>query len=441
MMSGMTIPYGGHVRHPFLFHRTAQMRIRARRRMFEYSKYQRKDMAAMADGTKCAHIQDGKQLPDLTAPIIISITGHRDIPKKIRGDVLKKMEDFLRDLRRSYKHTKIIVQSALAPGADQIAAQATINCRNDGNAGMVEFRAVMPCEDGTFRERSFGKGFEQYWDKYLELLEQSDDSITLPHMGNTLKGDWFKYQLLCHSAYLVSTSHILIGIWDGTNNKAAGGTAYTIESAHNGVDPALINSIDRLFMGNGTDGTGGRYGDAGLFLGDNRNKGDASYLNVREDSLIYHIPTYREKSDEITKERCSGDKGTYYLPRLMYSNVSDGESLSYRAYNEFGWNGTDKIPKEYDEIFSNIDRLNERIRAAQNRYSFEELHSLAIDKLFDMGPYKQYLSALEELGAEVKGDPLNDPKDKTRVTTRWRVQCKQYLGHLWRGHGFGLQQG
>ena len=363
-------------------------------------------------------------LPDLTVPIVISITGHRDIPAELEGTVSKKIEEFIRDLRKKYRHTKVIVQSALAPGADMIAARVALRIGEDSNnKGKVAFRAVIPCDEETFRRRSF-EGYEHHWKEHLELLEKSGGTVILPDMGGSLKGDRFKYQLMCHSAYLVSTSNILIAVWDGLDKHlSAGGTSYTIECAHNGVDSALTDRIDRLRMGNGQNEAGGAYGDASLSLDDVGDKDRASYLDVREDSLIYHIPTYRTGSDEVTRERCSGEnKETFYLPRLMFSNVEDGKKLSPRAFNDFGWSGTEDIPKEYREIFANMNNLNKRILSVQKKekkkgdYTFEKLHSTAFHKLFDLDPYREYMEAVEGLKKEVEQESQEAGKDRQLIT-------------------------
>lgn len=64
--------------------------------------------------------------PSLNAPIIFSITGHRDIAESMHADLKKHLVSLFKEFKIEYPETEIKLMSALAEGGDTIAAEAAI---------------------------------------------------------------------------------------------------------------------------------------------------------------------------------------------------------------------------------------------------------------------------------------------------------------------------
>ena len=48
---------------------------------------------------------DESKMPDLRAPLVISVTGHRKIDPEDRISIQDKVESFLNGLKKDYSHT------------------------------------------------------------------------------------------------------------------------------------------------------------------------------------------------------------------------------------------------------------------------------------------------------------------------------------------------
>lgn len=319
---------------------------------------------------------DESKMPDLRAPLVISVTGHRKIDPEDRIPVQEKVEFFLNKLKKDYPYTELILQTSLSPGADQIAALAAKNCN-------VNYRVIQPCDEELYKEKSFGDMAEEHWTAFLELKNGAGERIVLPDMGGG-DMDRFKFQLFCSTAYQIATSHIIIAMWDGYDSHLPGGTSYLVESAHDGVDPQILDKISHLY----SDGNE-------LHLGDGRVSREVSYLNVREDALIYHIPTGRE-GDSRRMEYLNMPP-VYYVPRPVFEDERDRRGQSSVTYNEFGWRGSKEIPAIYTEIFGNVDHLNKEVLELVKKSEFEEFKKNSADKLFGFGAFDTYLSTQENL--------------------------------------------
>ncbi len=341
------------------------------------------------------------EMPDLRAPLVISVTGHRSIHPDDIDTVRDRIRAFLVDLLNRYPNTPLIVQTAMSPGADLYATEVALDVRKGDGNGRLKVRGVIPCREELYKTESFDDMDASWWESYQRYKAEVDDFIQLPDMDTFGNQEEFRSQLMYLSAYLIGSSQILLAIWDGTRDGNVGGTMDTVEYAHNGVDPQLMSHVDYMCFCDEGRGTG-RFNDAPLMY-DKESNDYVTYLNIHEDSLIYHIPAAREKATRDMRDRIARSTPTFYIPRAVYEySYEREETTRLLADNVFGWRGTTVIPPEYTKLFNKINELNGRIIKETEVLTFDDLKRKAFSGLFQLDSYTTYMDTLEELKECVK---------------------------------------
>jgi hypothetical protein len=164
-------------------------------------------------------------------PIIIGVTGHRDIRP---GDVPRlkdQVRAILDDLRHKYSTTPFLVLSPLAEGADRLVADVALE---KGARLVVPF--PLPREE-------YKSDFETKESKveFSELLGQAWKCFEIPLVNGSThpsiadadsERDKHYTQV---GAYIARHSHILIALWDGEQTGLEGGTAQIVDFKLNGI--------------------------------------------------------------------------------------------------------------------------------------------------------------------------------------------------------------
>lgn len=183
-------------------------------------------------------------------PIVIGIVGHRGIRKENREDLKGKLKTVFEDFRKAYPSTPLVVLSALAEGADQVAARAAI-------AAGAFVRAPLPFSPDVYRQStSFGDE-----DARVEL----DDLLThdqvewfvvpLPEGKAPAGRDWLRVasdrddpackelRYTCYAnagGYITRRCHVLIAMQDerdGGKGRGPSGTAEYVAFKLTGEPP------------------------------------------------------------------------------------------------------------------------------------------------------------------------------------------------------------
>jgi hypothetical protein len=183
-------------------------------------------------------------------PLVIGVTGHRDLRTQDTTALKAAVRDTFRRLRKEYltgDTTPVIVLSALAEGADRLVAEVAL----DEGAILI---APLPMEEAEYREdfrgeRAIAPDAEKEFDR---LLARSFASYALPyHKGSSraaVSSDEDKradqYQDV--GLHIVNHSDILIALWNGDekrkNDIKKGGTAAIVEFKRRGIPIALSGS-------------------------------------------------------------------------------------------------------------------------------------------------------------------------------------------------------
>jgi hypothetical protein len=158
-------------------------------------------------------------------PLIIGVTGHRDLRTGDMGALRREIRATLARIRTDYlgsdSDTPLIVMSSLAEGADQLVASVALE-----QGALLVSPLPMPAEE---YRRDFSPDACTEFDRLLS------HSVTAPEMplidGNTLeaiRGDSPRRALQYKEAglYILRHCHILLALWDGeTHDIKTGGTA------------------------------------------------------------------------------------------------------------------------------------------------------------------------------------------------------------------------
>jgi len=289
----------------------------------------------------------------MDAPLIVSVTGHRRIEPKYREQVKDEIRKFFDDISAEYPNSKIILLTPLGEGADRLALEAVQRCKRK-----ILSTAVLPMEKTEYVSTFEGIGYESeddpigcsegHFEKLLSLTDLPTLVISDKEGNHSNEEKKECYRNL--GAYLVSSSHMMIAVWDGKKAVSGyeGGTADVAEMANDGIDLDLIYSIS--WKRNKTDSV----------------PMEKNYLNIVEDCLIYHILIPRDEVDpNLTYPAC-----VYYVPKnfdTFEEDIEDEplEKTDYDGpdltYNKYGWKHSMDIPKAYGNILKNIDDFNKEI--------------------------------------------------------------------------------
>lgn len=243
---------------------------------------------------------------ELLTPLIVGVTGHRDLVPQ-ETDVLEKLViEFINELRGRFPHTPIRVMSALAEGADRLAAHAAIKCGAD-----LHVVLPMPADE-------YMNDFETAESKAeFETLCERAEVFTLPVTGKTdqdaeLSGDERTHCYANVGMFISAHCHVLLALWDGVYSDKLGGTSQIIYFHHYDRLPGLSESVPR----------------SSLFLTD------------VESDLVYHISCSRQHP------RVDADP-----PLQCHWFTTNAEPT-----------GPEKMPERYVRVFQRGDAFNDDIQ-------------------------------------------------------------------------------
>ena len=84
-------------------------------------------------------------------PLVIGVTGHRDILKEDYFKLEKQIEIIFKSLQEKYPNTPLILLSPLADGADRLVANVAVKKFKD----YIDIKVVLPFDEETYKN-TFG---------------------------------------------------------------------------------------------------------------------------------------------------------------------------------------------------------------------------------------------------------------------------------------------
>jgi hypothetical protein len=200
-------------------------------------------------------------------PLVIGVTGHRDLRADELPEVRKRVRALFVDLQERYPTRKLRLLSPLAEGADRLVANIAVEL------GM-ELSVVMPMPRFIYETEFTSTESVAEFD---ELYAQADDVFELPIARNgtvesiSQPGRARDLQYAQSGVFLSAHCHILLALWDGKTSGQLGGTAQVVRFRLHDVMPGYTT----------------------------RTVATQQMLIDDESDLIYHIVCSREGPDGV----------------------------------------------------------------------------------------------------------------------------------------------
>ena len=203
-------------------------------------------------------------------PLIVAVTGHRDLVPDEVPMLREHVSGFLSNLRDEYPDRGVSVMSPLAEGADQLVAEEALRLG-------IPLIVPLPME-----RKLYIRDFEsiQVQEKFDYLFSRAAETYELPLVdGNSIEsisnyGRERDLQYAQLGVFLCAHCHILLALWDGKDNDQLGGTASVVRFHHDDVMPGYTS-----------ESTG-----SGLIIADD------------ESDLVYHLVCSRDREDGAPAE-------------------------------------------------------------------------------------------------------------------------------------------
>jgi hypothetical protein len=157
-------------------------------------------------------------------PIVIGVTGHRDLRAADVPCYRRQIGEFFERLRQRYPATPLLVISALAEGADRLVAEVALERGS-------RFVVPLPLEP-----RDYERDFPDSVSEFRALLHRvaPERVFVWPRPAAVNDSPWCDsaaerdHQYRAVGAFVAQQSHILLAIWDGVPNESGVGTAAVV---------------------------------------------------------------------------------------------------------------------------------------------------------------------------------------------------------------------
>lgn len=296
----------------------------------------------------------------LKLPFVVGITGHRRVAD--RGLLEKDIEKAFIEMAASLPSCHPVLLSALAAGADQIAARVALKLG-------WELIAVLPFAPDDPRH-NFSSDEQEDFQRLLTQASGWVNASAHAVINGAMLGNGASEEdhFVAAGQYIANGSHVLISAWDGVNNDAAGGTAditsYRLNMRPLRIDPLSLEPL------------------------------------LQEWRLVLIIPT-RRAGDEDAPSCTAGWYTDWSAVQCGSPDFNDSAKAlqPYQALNSSSARiGTDshsatKIEDELEQLFGSADRfaITHTTWLRRNWRRFTLLSLLALVSAGVYGDLKEYL--------------------------------------------------
>jgi hypothetical protein len=148
-------------------------------------------------------------------PLVFGVSGHRDLLAAAVPQLRKELSKLFARFREAYPHTPFRLLTPLAEGADRLAAEVAL-------ASRVGLFVPLP-----MKQREYEKDFTtaESLAEFRAFLAQSESHWEIP----TAKGPGINNRNRHYAEvgdFIARHSHVFILLWDGSDNRKVGGTAW-----------------------------------------------------------------------------------------------------------------------------------------------------------------------------------------------------------------------
>ena len=161
-------------------------------------------------------------------PVIVGVTGHRDLVDEDIPVLRKAVRTQLRKLKKVCPNSPLVMLNSLAEGGDQLCAEVALE---EG----FELRAVLPMPLGEYEKDFEGDALE----RLQALVAVAKDVFVSPQIEEYRKGRDYLFRQA--GIYVAQHCHFLLALWDGESGKPEGcGSAEAVDfKLKNSFSPQL----------------------------------------------------------------------------------------------------------------------------------------------------------------------------------------------------------
>jgi hypothetical protein len=185
------------------------------------------------DGGLSAAVGSGPTRRPYSAPLVVGVTGHRDLVPDEVPAIRGRVRDFLRDLNSQYPNRDLAVLTPLAEGADRLVAEEAL-------ALGLPITVVLPMPRALYFEDFRTPESRSEFDR---LCAAATDLFELPLTPGNTRGSVEGHgpnrarQYAQGGVFLSAHCHILLALWDGKESTEIGGTAQVVRFHQDDVMP------------------------------------------------------------------------------------------------------------------------------------------------------------------------------------------------------------
>jgi hypothetical protein len=239
--------------------------------------------------------------PEDRIPIVIGVTGHRDLVEDELEDIRRETLRCFQVLKERFPATPLHVMSSLAEGADRLVAQAALD--QD-----IPILAVLPMPADEYRrdfeEDASRSDFDELCQRaQVVQIPLSEEEVEAARVSPDDRANAYAEAGMFISAHC----HILLAVWDAKSSDKIGGTAQIVYFQHYDRLSGIAESVPR----------------SSLFLTDD------------ESDLVYHIHCSRRSSPEESVDRVSAGWFTADADNPRTPGIPDRYELIFNRTNEF----------------------------------------------------------------------------------------------------------
>ncbi len=171
----------------------------------------------------------------IAVPLVVAVTGHRDLVPEEVPNIRTKVRQFLEDLREKNPTRRLRVMTALAEGADRLVAHEALAI---GAEIIVPLPMPREIYETDFETEASREEFNALCNSALEIIElplaqknRVEDIAEHGHARN------LQYAQL--GIFLCAHCHILLALWDGKYMDDLGGTGQVVRFHHDDIMPGF----------------------------------------------------------------------------------------------------------------------------------------------------------------------------------------------------------
>ncbi len=157
-------------------------------------------------------------------PIVIGVTGHRDLREKDIPQLRALVRTELQRLKTEYPHSPFVMLNSLAAGADLLCAEVA-------NELGIMLKCPLPMSVEEYR-KDFDADTVM---NFKTMLDRADEVFIVPNIEPLPDKASHDYHYRQAGIFVATHSHVLLALWDGSPAKADGcGTAEAVGFMLNG---------------------------------------------------------------------------------------------------------------------------------------------------------------------------------------------------------------